>query len=110
MGTRMTRRSIIAFSYLGSIVLFLSASLVYSQCEGWGAVAGLLSPGLPIVLCTGVLRIVPTTLVLFILATMVQSMRDSRRLFWMSCSHAALLAYWCWSFWLLKAVLHGTLG
>lgn len=106
----MTRRSIIIVSYVGSMAVFLTASMVYAQCEGWGVAVGLVSPGFPIVLCKGVARIVPTILVLFILATMVQSMRDSRRLLWMSCSHTALLAYWCWSFWLLKAMLHGTYG
>ena len=54
MATRMARRSVVALSYVGSLVLFLTVSMVYSQLEGWGALAGLLSPGFPIVLCRGV--------------------------------------------------------
>ncbi len=110
MGTWMTRRSVVALSYVGSLILFLTASMVYSQLEGWGALAGLLSPGFSIVLCRGVARVVSTALMLFILAAIVQSMRSPRRLLWVSCSHASLLVYWCWCFWLLKTMLHGTFG
>jgi hypothetical protein len=106
----MTRRSMIIVSYVGSMVVFLTASMVYAQCEGWGVVVGLMSPGFPIVLCRGVARIVATVLVLLIVATMVQSTRSSRRLLWLSCGHAALLVYWCWCFWLLEAMLHATYG